>query len=522
MALAASARAFPETSSAFSRLPWLILLIAALLMAAVSLPLAQTGGSVAANGHGPAGPAGAGPNFDPGRLVLELILVVILICINAFFAMAEIALITIRKTRVRQLVEEGNRSAILVERLLNQPTRLMATIQTGVTLIAAFSSAIAATSAVAPLSYWLRAHSSGALARSADTIALVLVTLPVAILTLVVGEIAPKSLAVRYPDSLALLSARPIYGLQVLLSPIVAVLDWLANLVVRPLGGTASFTTPAVNEEELKMMVEASEEQGVLEAQETEMIHSILDFADTVVRKVMTPRIDITAVEVSAPLSELVRLINESGHSRLPVYEGDLDNIVGIVHAKDLLKLPPDVPRAQITIREVMRPPYFIPETKKIDELLAEFRRSKQQIALVRDEYGTITGVVTIEDLLEEIVGDIQDEYDVEEPMVQVINAHTTILNGKMPLSDVNDRLGLGLPEEEADTIGGFVFSLLGHQAEQGEVATWDGIQFKVEATDGRRIQKVRVIRPPEPPPTEGDGTVAAPVNRPEQPAIRE
>src|SRR5581483_3786897 len=371
---------------------------------------------------------------------------------------------------------------------------------TGVTLIAMFSSAIAATSAVEPLASWLAAHSGGYLQHSAHALALIVVTVPVAVLSLIIGEIAPKSLAVHHPERLARLS----------------------HLIVRPFGGTASFLSPAVNEEELKMMVEASEEQGVLEAEETEMIHSILDFADTVVRKVMTPRIDITAVEVSAPLSELVRLINESGHSRLPVYEGDLDNIVGIVHAKDLLKLPPDVPRAQITIREVMRPPYFIPETKKIDELLAEFRRSKQQIALVRDEYGTITGVVTIEDLLEEIVGDIQDEYDVEEPMVQVINAHTTILNGKMPLSDVNDRLGLGLPEEEADTIGGFVFSLLGHQAEQGEVATWDGIQFKVEATDGRRIQKVRVIRPPEPPPTEGDGTVAAPVNRPEQPAIRE
>jgi putative hemolysin len=341
-------------------------------------------------------------------------------------------------------------------------------------------------------------ETSGMGLRTAHTIALVAVTVPVALLTLVIGEIAPKSLAVRHPERFALIAVYPIRWLQVLLTPAVVVLTFLSNTVVRPFGGTAHFTTPAVNEEELKILVEAGEEQGVLEPEATEMIHSILDFGDTVVRKVMTPRIDLTAMDVNAPMPDLILLVFQSGHSRIPVYEDDLDSIVGIVHAKDLLALPTDGSRDAVPIRSVMRPPYFIPETKKIDELLKEFRRSKQQLAIVRDEYGVTSGLVTIEDLLEEIVGDIQDEYDVEEPMVQVIDAHTTILDGRLGLSEVNDRMGLELPEDEADTIGGFVFGLLGHQAEQNEHVEWQHLDFIVEATDGRRITKVRLVCHPE------------------------
>jgi len=227
------------------------------------------------------------------------------------------------------------------------------------------------------------------------------------------------------------------------------------------------------------------------------------------VRKVMTPRIDLTALDVEAPLSELILLIGESGHSRIPVYRGNLDDIVGVVHAKDILKLPP-VNRDAVPISTVMRPPSFIPETKRVNDLLAEFKRGKQQMAIVRDEYGVTSGVITIEDLLEEIVGDIQDEYDVEEPQIQVLDAHTTLLDGRAPLSEINERMGLDLSEEEADTIGGFVFGLLGHQAAQGERVRWENVEFVVDATDGRRITKVRVIKLPHLIVTEGERT---PVN---------
>lgn len=439
-------------------------------------------------------------SFDPKRFAWEMALVFGLICINALLSLAEYALITVRKTRIRQLVEEGNRAAILVEKLLKQPTHMQAAIQTGLTLVATFATVIAAVSAVSPLAEWIGRHSTGFLHANASALALLLVVLPVTIVSLVVGEIVPKSLALYHSERLALIAVYPVYGLRQVLTPLIVLLTFLSNLVVRPFGGTASFIIPAVNEEELKMLVEASEENGFLEADETEMIHSILDFGDIVVRKVMTPRIDISALDVSAPLSDLLRCIAESGHSRIPVYEEDLDSIVGIVHAKDLLSLRFDATRNAAAIRSVMRPANFIPETKKVDELLAEFQRTKQQLAIVRDEYGVTSGLVTIEDLVEEIVGEIQDEYDQEESMVQVIDRCTTILNGKMGLREVNDRMGLELPEEDADTIGGFVFGLLGHQAERGEKVSWGDVDFIVEASDGRRITKVRLLRHAPPP----------------------
>jgi putative hemolysin len=427
--------------------------------------------------------------------VLQTALVFVLILFNALFSLAEYALITVRGSRIRQLVEEGNHNAILVERMKERPTRMQATLQTGLTLVTTFSSALAATGLVAPVTAWLQKYISSANHSVSAAVALVLVTVPVAVLTLVVGEIAPKSVAMRHPEKVALIAVHPISWLEVLLSPLVAILTFLSNVIVRPFGGSASFVPTAADADEYKIIVDAGKESGVLDPVETSMIHQVLDFSDTVVRKVMTPRIDLTTESVTATMSDLVQIVRKSGHSRIPVFEGDLDNIVGVVHAKDLLNLPDDVNRDTIPIRDVMRLPYIIPETKKVGELLAEFRRSKQQMAIVRDEYGITSGLVTIEDLLEQIVGDIQDEYDAEEPMIQVVDNNTTILNGLMGIGEVNDRMGLDLPEDEADTIGGFLFSLLGHQAEQGERVTHDGVRFVVEATDGRRITKVRLLQ---------------------------
>ena len=428
--------------------------------------------------------------FDPAKLLFAFVL----ICVNAFFSIAEYSLITVRRTRIRQLAEEGNRNAVMIENLLAHPTRLMATIQTGVTVLVTISSALAATSAVGPLGEWIRDHSHGFIHQHYGAIALVAVTLPVAIVALVVGEVAPKSLVVRNPEPFALFVVEPIRWLQIVLSPIVGLLTFLSNMVVKPFGGTVSFTIPSVNKEELEILVEQSVEQGVVDEGEKNMLTSILDFGDTVARRIMTPRIDLTAFPVTGSMPDLIGLVYASGHSRIPIYEGDLDNIVGIIHAKDLLQLVGDDKRDTVPIRDVMRPPYFIPETKKVDELLAEFKRSKQQLAMVRDEYGVTSGLVTIEDVVEEIVGDIQDEYDEEEPQVQVLSSTTSILDGKMSLSDVNERMGLHLPEDEADTIGGFVFGLLGHAAAQGERAQWEDTEFVVEETDGRRITKVRLI----------------------------
>ena len=424
----------------------------------------------------------------------SLLLIGALILLNAFFAMAEIALVSVRKTRIRQLVEEGVPRARTVQRLLEDPTRFLATVQIGVTLVGFFASAMGAVTLAKPLGDLFQQAPVGVIAGNAGAIAVVLVTLVIGFLSLVIGEISPKSLALQYAERIALWSAGPLMLLSYLTSPLVKLITWTSNALVRPFGGTASFAPPILTEEELKMLVEAGEEEGVLEEEEKEMIHSIFEFTDTVVRKVMIPRTDMKAVEVHATIDELLEVIMKAGHSRIPVYEENVDNIVGVVHAKDLLRALHENGH-EVTVRELMHPPYVIPENKKVDELLADFKRSKIQMAIVVDEYGGTAGLVTIEDLLEEIVGDIMDEYDVEEPLVEIIDENTMIVDARTPIDEINEQMDLALPEEEFDTIGGLVFGLLGRQPQQGEKIEYDGVDLFVEKTDGRRIEKIKIVK---------------------------
>lgn len=428
-------------------------------------------------------------------LTASILLILVLILLNGFFAMAEIALVSVRRTRIKQLVEEGNRRAQTVQRLQEDPTRFLATVQIGVTLVGLFASATGAVTLARPLARLIAMTGIPLIAGNATATAVVLVTLLISYLSLTIGEISPKSLALQHAEKIALWSAGTIMLLSYITAPFVKIITASSNLIVRPFGGRASFSQPMLTEEELKMLVEASEEEGVLEEEEKEMIHSIFEFTDTVVRKVMTPRTDMKTVEVNASIDELLDVIIKEGHSRVPIYEETIDNIVGIVHAKDLLRALHES-GGKVTIRELMRPPYIVPENKKVDELLAEFKKSKTQMAIVVDEYGGTAGIVTIEDILEEIVGDIMDEYDVEEPATtQIIDENTSIVDARTPISEINEQLGLQLPEEEFDTIGGFVFGLFGTQPKEGQKVEYNSLDFIVEKTDGRRIQKVRIVK---------------------------
>jgi putative hemolysin len=430
----------------------------------------------------------------PSGIAWSVVLITALIMLNAFFAMAEIALVSVRKTRIKQLIEEGVQRARTVQRLGEDPTRLLATVQIGVTLVGFFASAAGAVTLAQPVAVLFERTGVPLLAENSAGLAVFIVTLVIGYLSLVVGEISPKSLALRNAEKVALWSAGPLMFLSYVLCPVIRIVTSTSNLLVRPFGGTASFSPPVVTEEELKMLVEAGEEDGVLEEEERDMIHSIFEFTDTVVRKVMIPRIDMKTVDAEAPIEELLDVIMQEGHSRIPVYEEDVDHIVGIVHAKDVLRGLHEHDR-NINIRELMRPPYIIPENKKVDELLAEFKKSKIQLAIVVDEYGGTAGLVTVEDLIEEIVGDIMDEYDVEEPMVEVIDETTSIVDARMPIDEINEQIGLDLPEEEFDTIGGFVFGLFGKQPHLGESVEYDGAELTIEKTDGRRIHKVKIVK---------------------------
>lgn len=429
----------------------------------------------------------------------QILLILVLVLLNAFFAAAEIAIVSVRRTRIKQLVEEGNRSAKTVQNLIENPTRFMATVQIGVTLVGFLASAIGAVTLAARLATFLKTIDIGIIVNNALGISVFLVTLAIGFITLVAGEIAPKSLALQHAEKLALLFGRIINFISIVTMPAVRVVSFTSDLLVRPFGGQVRFSTPIVTEEELKMLVEAGEEEGVLEEEEKEMIHSIFEFTDTVVRQVMVPRIDMKPVEVSAGLSELLEVIMRYGHSRIPVYEDSVDNIVGVVHAKDLLPvLAKDL--HDTDIRSVMRPAYFIPESKKIDELMAEFKRSKIQMAIVRDEYGGTAGLVTLEDLLEEIVGDIMDEYDIEERMIEVIDEDHAIVSARMDVGDLNDQMHLDIPEtEDFETIGGFVFGLFGRQPVEGESVDYEGVKFTVRSIEGGRLHKISIDREPKP-----------------------
>jgi putative hemolysin len=427
----------------------------------------------------------------PGSIVL----IAVLLLFTAFFSIAEIALVSVRRTRIKQLVEEGVARAKTVQKLIEDPTRFLATIQTGVTLVGFFASAVGAVTLAKPLEGYLRQLDMPMISRHASGTAVVIVTLLLIFLNIVVGEITPKSLGLRNAEGVALRVAEPLTYISYIASWFIKLIIWTSNLLVKPFGGTATFGTPILTEEEFKMLVEAGEAEGVLEEEEKEMIHSIFEFTDTVVRKVMTPRTDIKAVEVNESVDDLIKVIIGEGHSRIPVYEDTIDNIVGIVHAKDLLRVLHENGKKKIALSDLVRKPHVIPENKMVDELLAEFKRNKVQMAIVVDEYGGTAGLVTVEDLLEEIVGDIMDEYDVEEPQIQIVDENTMIADGQTPIGDINDQMDLELPEEDFDTIGGLVFGLLGKEPAQGDDIVYESVHMIVEQTDGRRIQKVRIIK---------------------------
>lgn len=309
------------------------------------------------------------------------------------------------------------------------------------------------------------------------------------------GEALPKAAAARAPEAMLARHCGVIRVFTLLFTPVWWLTRRLGRILASGTGADAQAVSRAAHsEEEIKLLVEGSAEEGVLEEDEKEMIHSIIEFTDTVARQVMVPRIDVHSVSVHAPIADVVQEVLASGHSRLPVYEGTLDNVVGIVHIKDLLG---GLTRGeQVPLRDVMRDPYFIPEGKKIDELLQEFRRQKSQLAVVVDEFGGTSGIVTVEDVLEEIVGEIEDEYDVDEAAAQVEETGSgAIVDGRMTLGDVNEELGLDLPPGDYDTIGGFVFSLFGRPPEVGEQVSYGEVHFLVEGMDGLRLQRIRVVR---------------------------
>ena len=430
---------------------------------------------------------------------LSLLLLLVLILLSGAFAMAETALLALRPSRVAQLVEEGRGGAAAVQRLSENPTRYLATCQVGTTLLG-FAAAAASTILLAPRVARAIESLLGWHLGSADLLGIALATLLAAGAAMSLAGLAPKAAALRAPDVWALRLARFVDACAYLFAPFTGLALRFSRLLVPG----ARFEMPMVTREEFEKIAQTSGRSGEIDDEEARIITNVIDLSETPVRAVMTPRTDMTAVPVDAPIGDVLDAIIRSGHSRIPVYEGTLDTILGILHAKDLLPLL-YTEKSKIELRRVMRDPYFVNETAKVSELLQQMRRRSQPLTIVQDEFAGTEGLITLEDLLEEIVGDIRDEYDRDEPEVTVLSESESLVDGRMSLDDVNERLGLSLEHDDYDTLGGLVFGLLGHEPEKGESVRHEGVYFVVEAIDGRRIQSVRVRKsPPEGEPSGG------------------
>ncbi len=422
-----------------------------------------------------------------------LLAVIGLIAAHGLLAAARSAFASARRARLRQMAEEGRASAALTARIAEDSSRMLGTLYLGKALLAVLAAALAALALTEPLAALLAQRLPPAWA-TALALALIVGCLASAIVT--VGRLLPEALAAAAPEGWALRLAWLVYALEIVLWPPVRFLVWISNLLSRSFGGVAMSGTSLITEEEIKTLVDAGEEEGVIEEDEKEMIYSIFQFGDTRAREIMVPRIDMVALDVDTPTDEVIDLIVRAGHSRIPVYEETVDHIVGMLYAKDLLACL-GKGEGEVQWRKILRPAYFVPETKKVDDLLREMQQRRTHIAVVVDEYGGTAGLVTVEDILEEIVGEIQDEYDAEEPIFEQVAEGEYVLDARMDLDDVNHMLGTELPTDSADTLGGLIYSILGHIPSSGEQLRIDELSIEVLSVTGRRIRKVRVRQEP-------------------------
>ncbi len=425
----------------------------------------------------------------------EILLLAVLTVLEGFFVAAEIALVSIRRSRVEQLIDENRPGARRVRRLLDDPGRFLAVCQLGLTVLGFLASAFAAVSLSQQLAKAL--ESAGMGAGTADGLSLVVVTVILALFTIVFAELVPKTLALTHPERFALALSAPLDVLGRVLAPLVALLTSITRAITRPMGASVN-SEAQITAQELRLIVERGGEQGILEAEEEQMINAVIELGDRRIHQVMVPRIAIVSLRASATFDEAIELIVEEGHSRVPVYESSVDEVVGILYAKDLLPFLKSDSVARPGLRALLRTPVFVPESLSIDDLLHEFQRRKVHLAIVLDEYGGTAGLVTIEDLLEEIVGEIQDEYDVEEPLVEKLDDDRARIDGRADIADLLEIWDLKLTledEEEYDTVGGLVYHRVGGIPQPGDEVRLDGLRLTVETTDGRRVAKVLVVR---------------------------
>jgi putative hemolysin len=416
-------------------------------------------------------------------LFLELLAVLLIVLGNAFFVAAEYALVTARRSRLHELARRGVRRARIALRIMDSPVRFIGTVQLGIT---GFSIALGAVGEPI-VERWI----DGPLSHGVSfLLAFSLVTY----MHVTLGELVPKAIALTKNESTALWVALPVEAVFLITYPLVWFLQASANAVTRLFGiEPAPAGVVAHTEEDIRMIVAQAGETGVVEKMEQELLYKVFDFADKEAHEVMVPRPEVVAISVDLPPEECLAAIIDSPYTRYPAYRGSLDEIVGILHVRDLFSALYAKGIEGVVIEELLRPPFLVPETKDLAALLAEFRQTKQHMAIVVDEYGAMQGIVTLEDLLEEIVGDIADEYDLPDESIEQIDERRIRIHGTFPIDDFNEQFEVEMPQDDYHTLGGFVFGELGRAPEQGAEVVWNGLQFRVVEVDGARIERLEV-----------------------------
>ncbi|MFR0823029.1 MAG: hemolysin family protein [Clostridia bacterium] len=427
-------------------------------------------------------------------MILQLVILCILILLNAYFAATEIAFISLNDAKIEKQAKEGNKKAKQIEKMLKNPSKFLATIQIGITLAGFLSSAFASDAfadILAPALHGAFPFISIEVFRS---IAIILITLILSFFTLVFGELVPKRIAMKYYEKISYATIGIIKVISVITAPFVKILTVSTNLISK-LFGISENEEEIVTEEEIKMMIDEGEEKGTIDQEEKEMIHNIFEFDDITASEVMTHRTDVFAIEVQENIEDIIKQVDELKYSRIPVYEETIDNIQGILFVKDLLKYWKN--KSKIKIADIMREAYFVSESKPINELFRDLQRSKKQMAIVVDEYGGTAGVVTMEDLLEEIVGNIFDEYDEAEEEYQKIDDGTFLISGSVSIYELKKILGIEIPEGDYDTLSGYLLELLGRipaNGEKPEIET-EKVNYKIETYEDRRILWVKACK---------------------------
>ena len=428
---------------------------------------------------------------DAYSIFLQITILVLLTLVNAFFACAEMAMVSVNKSKIKRLAEEGKTSAVLVQNFLEEPTKFLSTIQVAITLAGFFSSASAAAGLSEPLGVWLNTHNIP----YGKQISLISVTLILSYFTLVFGELVPKRIALQKPEAISMFCVKPVKSVSKFAYPFIKLLTFTTNLVTKPFGIQEGNTEEILSREELKLLVREGQEHGVLNKKEKEMINSIMEFDDKTAKEIMTPRINVFAIDIAEPREEYLDALMHAKFTRIPVYEEDIDNIIGILFIKDFFKETVKRGLDHVDIRSILRKPYLVPESKIINDLFRELQQSKKQIAVLIDEYGGFSGIVTMEDLVEEVMGDIEDEYDPVSCKIRKIDDLTYIIDGLVSIDELNNRLDLDLSSENYDTISGFLIDHLGSipQEKDDRTIEIDNLVFKLESVKHKRIDKVKL-----------------------------